>query len=103
MPENEYYPAGQISPIEESRPRPITFCEVMKEQFKDEGNAGELYETARKLLAEDADPMNKKPMSIRDDLSKATTDLADAVLEKIAIDERSHYTLVKILMERLCP
>lgn len=95
-------------------PENKTFCELMKEQLIDEDKAGELYETARKLLAEDHEAFKKlivtKPESMSSEelhkaysmkMSPTTTD--DAVLEKIAIDERSHKVLLQVLYGRLCP
>lgn len=83
-----------------------TFCELMKAQLADEEHAGELYETARKLLQENEDSPNKaeilRTQGFRDQGPVAHS-FADAILEKIATDERSHKVLLKVLTERLCP
>ena len=90
----------------------------MKQQLTDEDNAGELYETAKKLLQEER-PESFTPGSIVYSLWKLDNDeerrkLIEtagkapmpedyAILEKIASDERSHKILLRVLTERLCP
>ena len=64
----------------------------------DEDHAGELYETTRQLLATESILVGTSTFQ-----GPAASRLADAILEKIASDERSHKILLQVLTERLCP
>lgn len=87
----------------------------MKEQLTDEDKAGELYETAKKLLEEEGWDIidfivkNKEmPNLYRDPkayvgLKQVPVQTDYAALEKVASDERSHKILLRVLTERLCP
>jgi hypothetical protein len=97
------------------------FCELVKEQLTDEDKAGEIYETAKKLLQEQdigwgnsdwiavpaGDGKWKMQRRKEEDkvgsLKTVPTSTDYAVLEKVASDERSHKILLRVLTERLCP
>ena len=71
-------------------------------QLIDEDHAGELYETAIKILKSE-DP-ERYWAYVKDETStEPPVPEQYAILEKIASDERSHKILLRVLTERLCP